>query len=310
MFAGRPVGTKSTCDDGHVPQPTPPVAVFAGLCTLDVIQLVERVPSANEKIVALDFVMAGGGPATNAAVMFAHLGGAAHLATRLPQHPLTDVIRDDLTACGVQLEAIADGTNAPITASILVTQGTGERAVVSPSASAVSVESHPTPARSVTGMQAVLLDGYHQDVSLPIAQQARASNLPVVMDAGSLKPHTADVARLCDVVVASADFMTPHGSREPRDVFAWFMSLGITHVAITRGAEPILWRTPAGEGSVEVAPVEAADTLGAGDFFHGALTFRLASLGFDGARFAADLRWAARAVAPSLRSFGTRAWLK
>ena len=61
-FAERPVGTKSTCDDGHVPLNAPPVAVFAGLCTLDVIQSVARVPGANETIAALDFMMAAGGP--------------------------------------------------------------------------------------------------------------------------------------------------------------------------------------------------------------------------------------------------------
>jgi sugar/nucleoside kinase (ribokinase family) len=51
------------------------------------------------------------------------------------------------------------------------------------------------------------------------------------------------------------------------------------------------------------------DTLGAGDFFHGALAFRIASMGLDDARFADDLAYAARVAGESLASFGTRAWL-
>lgn len=283
--------------------------MFAGLCTLDVIQSVERVPSANQKVAALDFVMAAGGPATNAAVAFAHLGGEATLSTRLPEHPLTDVIRGDLARCRVSLDAQLEGDGPPITASILVTHATGERAVVSPSASAVFNARQASPPPSLDGVHAVLVDGYHRDLSLPIAQVATDINVPVIMDAGSLKPHTEDVARAVDVVVASADLATPDGSRDPADVFTWLASLGVERAAITRGGESILWRTPTGSGEVEVKTVDVVDTLGAGDFFHGALTFRLAALGTDDARFAEDLAWASGVVAPSLGSFGTRAWL-
>lgn len=286
-----------------------PRALFAGLCTLDVIQSVERMPGANEKVAALDFVMAAGGPATNAAVAFAHVGGQATLVTRLPDHSLTDVIRHDLARCNVSLQAHTQGDGPPITASILVTQATGERAVVSPSASAVVNAHQPSPPPSLDGVHTVLVDGYHRDVALPIAQVAGEMGIPVIMDAGSLKPHTAEVARMADVVVASADLSTPDGSHEPAEVFAWLDSLGVQRAAITRGSESILWRTPDSSGEVAVAAVDVVDTLGAGDFFHGALAFRLAGLGMADARFAEDLTWASRVVAPSLGSFGTRAWL-
>lgn len=289
--------------------PPPTQAIFAGLCTLDVIQSIEHVPAPNQKIAALDVSLAAGGPATNAAVAFAHLGGNARLATRLPEHPLTNVIRDDLEACGVALDALLDGTEPPITASILVTQSTGERAVVSPSASAVFTPRQPSPPPSLEGTHTVLIDGYHRDVALPIAQVARARGIPVIMDAGSLKPHTAEVTRAADVVVASADLTTPDGANEPAAVFAWLASLGVERAAITRGGDTVLWRTPSGSGQVPVAPVDVVDTLGAGDFFHGAFTWRIATLGMDDARFAEDLAWASRVVAPSLASFGTRAWL-
>lgn len=292
-----------------MPSATAPRAIFAGLCTLDVIQSVERMPGANEKIAALDFLMAAGGPATNAAVAFAHLGGDARVSTRLPAHPLTDVIRADLARCDVALDAQVEGDGPPITASILVTHSTGERAVVSPSASAVLTPRQPSQPPSLDGVRAVLVDGYHRDIALPIAQLARASGVLVVMDAGSLKPHTEEVARAADVVVASADMTTPGGSRDPHAVLAWLASLGVERAAITRGGDAVLWRTPAGSGEVVVAPVNVVDTLGAGDFFHGALTYRLGSLGTDDARFAEDLAWASRVVAPSLGSFGTRAWL-
>ncbi|MFV0635057.1 PfkB family carbohydrate kinase [Demequina sp.] len=290
--------------------PDSPRALFAGLTTLDVIQSVERVPAANQKIAALDFLVAAGGPATNAAVAFAHLGGTPTLATRLPQHPLADPIRADLAACGVGLLDHGDGSGPPVTASIMVTQATGERAVVSPSASAVRTDRAPVEPPSLDGVSAVLIDGYHPEIAVPLAMAARAAGVPVVMDAGSLKPHTASVVRAADIVIASDDLRTPHGSGAPEDVFAWLGSLGVETMAITRGSQPVLWRVRGAQGEVPVAPVPVVDTLGAGDFFHGTLAFRIALLGRDDARLADDLAWAADAMAPSLRTFGTRAWLR
>lgn len=284
-------------------------ALFAGLTTLDVIQQVERLPGANEKVVALNVALAAGGPATNAAVAFAQLGGAPTLHTRLPVHPLSDLIRTDLAACGVEIADAGGADGAPVTASILVTRATGERAVVSPSASAVRVDRERVPAPALDGVSAVLLDGYHPQIAIPLAQAARASAVPLLMDAGSLKPHTASVVRECDLVIASADLTAPDGSGEPEDVFRWLASLGVERAVITRGERPVLWRTPEGAGEVAVEPVDVVDTLGAGDFFHGALAFRIASLGMADARLAEDIGWASQAVAPALRSFGTRAWL-
>ncbi|WP_203656327.1 PfkB family carbohydrate kinase [Demequina activiva] len=286
-----------------------PRALFAGLTTLDVIQQVERLPGANEKVVALDFAVAAGGPATNAAVAFAHLGGSPTLHTRLPDHPLSGIIRADLAGCGVELADAGGADGAPVTASILVTRGTGERAVVSPSASATRADRHEVAPPALDGVRAVLVDGYHPEIAIPLARAARASAIPVLMDAGSLKPHTELVARECDLVIASTDLSAPGGSSDPADVFAWLASLGVQRAVITRGERPLLWHVLGGGGEVAVEPVDAVDTLGAGDFFHGSLAFRIASLGLDDARLAEDLAWSARAVAPALASFGTREWL-
>lgn len=287
-----------------------PRALFVGLCTLDVIQSVDRVPGANEKVVARESLLAAGGPATNAAVAFAHLGGAPTLVTQLPDHPLSAVIRADLDACAVLLAAEEGGEGPPVTASIMVTRGTGERAVVSPSSGATALEDAAAPVPPLDEVRAVLVDGYHPARAIATAKAARASGIPVLMDAGSVKPHTPDVVREVDVVIASADLATPDGSREPDDVVAWLATLGVERTVITRGADDVVWRTPGATGSVKIDPVEVVDTLGAGDFFHGALAWRVATLGLDDARLAEDIAWAARAVAPSLGSFGTRGWLR
>ncbi|MGZ5947604.1 MAG: PfkB family carbohydrate kinase, partial [Caulobacteraceae bacterium] len=76
-------------------------------------------------------------------------------------------------------------------------------------------------------------------------------------------------------------------------------------VAVTAGPGPILWRS--GEGSGRIAPptVEAIDTLGAGDIFHGAFCHAFAESG----DFSASLARAAEVASLSCASWGPRAWI-
>lgn len=285
-------------------------AIFAGLATLDIVQLVERLPMPNEKVVALDFHVAAGGPATNAAVAFAHCGGHASLITALPEHPLATVVESDLAAQGVAVSASASYAGPPVTASILVTRSTGDRAVVSPSGAATAGNPLPSlPLPSLGGVGAVMIDGYFRAISVPLARAARERGIPVVLDGGSHRSYTDEVLAVVDVAVVSEDFAPPGTDGAPDAVFAYLRERGVTHAAITRGEREILYVAPSGAGRVQVTPVAVVDTLGAGDFFHGALTFRLASLGLDDARFGADLAYAAEVAGRSLGSFGTRRWL-
>jgi len=286
-------------------------AVFAGLTTWDVIQLVERVPAPDEKVAGLDFLTAAGGPVTNAAVAFAHCGGSPTLVTALPEHPLSFLIGEDLLAHGVRLVPAATYPGAPITASISVTQSTGERAVVSPYAAAQGEDLSPVPADPAlldgddsNPAGAVLIDGYFRHVSLPIAAAARERRIPVILDASSVKPYLPQVLEHVDLAVVSAAF-SPGG-----DVFEFLAAHGVTRAVVTGGAGPVRWRTPAVQGEYAVPRVaNVVDTLGAGDFFHGALTYRVAKLGLDDARLAEDIAFASAVAGRSLGSFGTRAWL-
>jgi sugar/nucleoside kinase (ribokinase family) len=55
----------------------------------------------NEKQTALTQEIVAGGPAANAAVTFALLGGDAELVTDLGRHPLAELARQDLMTHGV-----------------------------------------------------------------------------------------------------------------------------------------------------------------------------------------------------------------
>lgn len=288
-----------------------PAAVFVGLCTLDVVQLVDRVPGANEKVTSREQVVAAGGPAANAAAAYAHVGGAATLVTGLGAHPMAVGARADLGALGVEVvDLAADRTEAPAVSNIMVTAATGERAVVSSNAAGYELAVPADVGRLLGAAAAVEVDGHHMALGTAIARAARGLGRRTVLDAGSWKDGTDELLPWIDVAVCSADFRPP-GTASPQDVLRHLHARGVRWAAVSRGAEPVLWSGPDGTGEVAVPVTRVVDTLGAGDVLHGALTYHLAAHGGpDRDRpFPEALAFATGVAAQACTAFGTRAWM-
>ena len=304
-----------------------PAGLFVGLCTLDVIQLVEHMPGPDEKLTSRDQIVAAGGPATNAAAAFSHLGGTARLLTAIGGHPLSLAVTADLRDLGVAVSDLAaDSVEPPAVSSVLVTASTGERAVASTNATRHRLsppgQRGPTQAGHdlsppcdldtlVAACDIVEIDGHHRDLALAAAGTARALGRPTLLDGGSWKAGTEDLLRLVDVAVCSADFHPP-GTSTPAQTLRFLREHGVSWAAVSAGAEPIEWAGPDGlAGRVEVRAVRVADTLGACDVLHGVLAHHLAATGeLTSESFAEGLRRAARVASRACASFGTRAWMR
>jgi sugar/nucleoside kinase (ribokinase family) len=125
----------------------------------------------------------------------------------------------------------------------------------------------------------------------------------VVLDAGSWKPVLDELLPLVDVAVAGAAFGVP-GADDPLGALR---DLGVGRAAVTAGAGPLRWLADGGTGEVRPPAVAAVDTLGAGDAFHGALAWALATR--PEALFPDALGLAAAVAALRCSFPGQRAWL-
>ncbi|WP_093904164.1 PfkB family carbohydrate kinase [Streptomyces sp. cf386] len=288
-----------------------PAGLFVGLCTLDVIQLVDRVPGSDEKLTAREQVVAAGGPAANAAVAFAHLGGAATLLTAIGSHPMGHAVTADLERAGVTVSDLAaDSLEPPAVSSVLVTASSGERAVASTNATGYRLAPPDDLDTWVTACDIVEFDGHHMELAQATAHAARAAGRRTVLDGGSWKPGTESLLPSIDVAVCSADFRPP-GADMPRDILRFLRDHGVVWSAVSHGGQPLVWAGPDGGGTVEVPPVRVADTLGAGDVLHGALTHHLAGQKqLTAPGFVEALRAAAVVASRACASFGTRAWMR
>ncbi|MFF9038855.1 PfkB family carbohydrate kinase [Streptomyces sp. NPDC014892] len=289
--------------------------LFVGLCTLDVVQLVDRVPGPNEKLTAREQLVAAGGPAANAAVTFAHLGGTATLLTAIGRHPLGVAVAADLDRLGVTVvDLAADSVEPPAVSSVLVTASSGDRAVASTNARGHRIDPPDGLDAWVADCDVVEFDGHHMELAVAAARVARAAGRRTVLDGGSWKAGTERLLPSIDVAVCSEDFNPPGtgapGSA-PADTLRFLRDHGVGRAAVSRGGRPLVWAGPDGGGTVAVPTVRVADTLGAGDVLHGALAHGLAGLdGLTSHGFVEALGEAAVVASRACASFGTRAWMR
>lgn len=250
-----------------------PVGVFVGLATLDVIHRITAPPGTNEKITSTAQFVAAGGPAANAAVTFAALGGDAVLVTALGDDPVADLIRADLAAYGVHVVDAATGTTRAVPVSaVSVIESSGDRSVVSLDA----VNSDAPPPDDLDDRLAtadvVLVDGHHPLIARAAVRSAAARGTTLVVDAGRWKPVMNDLIPDVTDMVCSGDFRVP-GADDTAATAAALVRAGVQTVVATHGAAPVEWWSDGESGSVPVPPVAVVDTLGAGDAFHGAYAY-------------------------------------
>jgi sugar/nucleoside kinase (ribokinase family) len=276
------------------------------MVTLDLVYLSAQLPGKNQKIVASDYTVAAGGPATNAAVTFSYLGDQARILGVVGTHPITHLIRSDLERYGVTIADLDPASlEPPPVSSIIVTESTGDRAVISLNATKIQISPEQQPVDLLeAGIDLVLIDGHQMAVGCAIAQLAKNKNIPVVMDGGSWKPGFEAVLPFVDYAICSANFYPP-GCRNSEEVMAYLAAVGIPHIAITQGEEPILYWSLGVSSLIPVPHIKAVDTLAAGDGFHGAFCHYILRQNFRD-----SLTEAAQLASYSCQFFGTRQWMK
>lgn len=269
-----------------------PRVAACGLTTVDLVQYVDHLPGPDEKVQARDARIDFGGPAANAAFTAGALGLQSRLLTCIGRSALSSVLRESLQDSRMEIvDAAAHRDWQPPVSSVAVTGA--QRAVISLNAAARPATTLPQD--SLDGCSALLVDGHHLPLCIAAASQARIADIPVLLDGGSWKPGLERLLPLVDAAVLSADFAPP----EPID---WHDR----PVAVTDGPRPIHFRVGQQVGTIPVEAMIAADTLGAGDVFHGAWLGHVGRFGLDD--FEHGLRFAARIAGLSCRYPGAHAW--
>lgn len=276
-----------------------------GQCSWDYLGLVDSWPAPDSKEEVRQWEEQGGGPVATALAGLARLGVLCRFHGVIGDDDAGDNIRRSLAAEGIDCSGVAVREGAVSQAAfIAVERGSGRRTIFWRRPSGAPLAPAELAEGFLEGSDFLLLDGLMAEVSLHAARQAVERGVPVMLDAGRVRPGMLETARLCDYVVAGEQFALDLGWDGRDESFAALakrtgagvmtVTLGTRGSITCRGKELI--RQPA-------FPVSAVDTTGAGDVFHGGYVYGVLQ-GWD---LPATLRFASAMAALKCRKLGGRA---
>lgn len=272
-------------------------ALFIGRTTLDLIFKMDKIPKSNTKMKSKEFTQAGGGPALNAAVVFSKLNkGNTDLFTVIGSSPMTELVLDDLKKNNVNYYDFNKKEENLATSSILI-EPNGNRTIVGSPLKEIKVANN----REIDWgkeYDIVLWDGYYPEI-LDMYLQKKKNNPIIVLDADRYQDHVEKYFDKIDILIAGDTF------KIPRKNLNKFLKRKFKTFALTNGSKEIFFYENDSFGEIPVDKIEAVDTLGAGDFFHGSFCYYY----MKNKNFKNALKEASKIAGLSCQYFGSRKWL-
>ncbi len=262
--------------------------VCLGMAVRDLVFEVPRLPAVPQKLTASAMHLRGGGMAATAAVAAAALGASVEYWGRLGDDDIGRDLRRDLQSRGVQVEALTvPGTRTPVAAVMVA--GNGER-MLAVFRGRLDDSAGWLPLDRLAAAQAVLADFRWLEGAQSLYTAAVGRRIARVLDADVGDPAALHaLLPLVDHAIFSqqglADLV---GTSDVEQGLRKAAAETAGVVAATLGERGSMFLIDGTVHHIPAPVVEARDSNGAGDVFHGAYTFAL-TLGrtvVDAAHFA------------------------
>ncbi len=246
-----------------------------GIAPADILMGVESFPKPGLKIDAVNHAVQGGGPVPTAMVTLARLGMNPSLLAVVGDDVFGKFVVHELNKENVDTSLIIEKKQSTAVASGWFEKDTGRRTIVLElnivlNASDIKLTDLPR-ARSVH------LDGRYMPACMKLARWARKSNIPVLLDVGSLRNDVSELLPLVDHLVCADAFAFPFTkTKTPKKAIEKIRQLCKGTIVVTVGTKgSVGFSESDGFVTQHAYKVETVDTTGAGDVYHGAYIFGL-----------------------------------
>lgn len=248
---------------------------------MDLVVRAPRFPASGETLMGSSFSTFPGGKGANQAVAAAKLGGEVYFVGCVGEDGFGDSLRQSLADAGVQLGSLVSRPETSTGIAAITVDDLGQNTiVVAPGANS-----------RVTALQGIAALEAHHDSVLLIQLEIPLEIACEILSSGKagmtvLNPAPADV--LPSALYPHIDVITPNESEahlltgvsvididSAARAAEVLLDRGVKHVIVTLGEQGAYYATANEERHYPAYPVQAVDTVGAGDAFSGALALFL-----------------------------------
>jgi sulfofructose kinase len=280
-----------------------PKILCAGIAVQDIVMRVQSFPAPGTKVPASEFVITGGGCAANAAVTIARLNGRVAFAGPLggSGDAVSNRILSDLGKEGVDCSGVARVDGGTASVSLILLDATGEKTIATRRGVNLGDILPNDPARLVADADALLVDNRFPEFVTAVCRAAHARGIPIVIDLDQATRIDDPLLALGTHVVSSAEALFGMtGLKDYREALERLAKHHSGFVAITDGPKGVYWLEGSELRHLPAFNIEAIDSLGAGDAFHGGFTLALA----EGRALPDIMRFASATAALKCMKFG------
>ena len=251
-----------------------------GQSAYDITLPLDHYPIENKKVRVENKVECGGGSASNCAYLLSKWGMETYFAGVIGNDYYGEQIRKEYESIGVNTKYLQISDKYPTTSSyIIANTSIGSRTILTSRDKNIKMNSVIIEDE----FDFILFDGYEKDFSMELIR--KNPNAITILDAGSLKEATLELAHIVDYVVCSHDF-AEELSKVKID-YNDFDSIVEAYQQLKKELKGnvIITLEELGcftciNGLYKIVPsikVKAIDSTGAGDIFHGAFVYSLAN---------------------------------
>ncbi len=284
----------------------PPDIVGIGVCTVDHIVTVPRLPKRNENMRAIRYSRELGGLAAIALIAAARLGARCKIIGRVGDDENGAFIRAALREEGVDVaRLLAEAGSESHVSVILVDEISGERSIITRPPTGKPVSLAEIQREDIIAAKVLFVDTVNA-LTLQAAQWAREAGLRVVLDPGLPYADIKPLLALVDVPIVPEAWARNLMPAEPPEAVAKRLVAEGAEIAIVTLGErgsAVCWA--GGLARIPAYAVEVVDTTGAGDAYHGAFMVALLQ-NWDAQRMA---QFASAVGALNCRAIGGRSAL-
>lgn len=253
--------------------------VGIGACVMDTLIHLPSYPREDTKMRATSSKAAGGGPTATGIVAAAKLGVPSGFIGVLSDDGGGKFLMEDFKKYGVDTEHITvESGYRSFTSVIWLAADSTSRTCVFDKGDLPPLELRDKQAQAVRDADILMIDGNEMDGAEAAARIARENGTRVLYDCGGLYAGVERLLCLTDIMIPSEEFALAHtGVTDVREAAKKLMDTYHPEVVvITRGKLGGLYFDGDSYWDYPAFPVEAIDSNGAGDVFHGAFAAAVA----------------------------------